>query len=286
MTTNCTAASDNLTHEVKQQGWHAQLDLGFKKTPVKTVLNKRSRKGPLSVQRAFYPEQDVCHVYILHPPGGVVGGDRLEISLDLDCGSHALLTTPGASKFYRSAGDHAVLKQVFHVRNNAVLEWLPQENIFFPGSHVINQLQIHLEGNARTAAWEIQCLGRPVINEAFETGFLDSHWKIFRDNRPLLIERLRVDNRRLRFRSHLNNHAVTGSFIITGIDKQLLDRLRAKTVSNNDESLAMTLIEDLLLVRYLGDSTENARRYFSDIWSNMREPAFGRKALTPRIWNT
>lgn len=286
MSVASTALSETTVPKGEEQGWHAQLQLGFKKTPIKTVLNKRRRQGPLSVQRAFYPEDDVCHIYLLHPPGGVVGGDRLDINIDLDTGSHALLTTPGATKFYRSAGQTAVQQQVFHVRDDAVLEWLPQENIFFPGSKVKNGLQLHLEGNAKAAVWEIQCFGRPVINEIFDAGSLDSHWQIFRDNKPLLIERLRVDKDRLKFSAQLNSHAVTGNFVITDVDKQLLEKLREKTFSNLKESLAITLIDDLLIVRYLGDSTEKARRYFADVWSEVREPVLGRKAVVPRIWNT
>ncbi len=286
MSVASTALSETDVSKNQGQGWHAQLELGFKKTPIKTVLNKRRRQGPLSVQRAFYPEDDVCHIYLLHPPGGVVGGDRLDIKLDLNTDSHALLTTPGATKFYRSAGQTAVQQQVFHVRDDAVLEWLPQENIFFPGSQVKNSLQLYLEGSAKAAVWEIQCFGRPVINEVFDTGSLDSHWQVFRDDKPLLIERLRVDKERQKFSAQLNSHAVTGSFIVTGVDKQLLEELRGETFSNKQESLAITLIEDLLIVRYLGDSTENARRCFSNIWSRVRELVLGRKAIVPRIWNT
>lgn len=281
-----TAVSEAFLSDVECQGWHAQLELGFRKTPVKTILYKRRRQGPLSVQRAFYPENDVCHVYLLHPPGGVVGGDKLDVRLELETGAHALVTTPGATKFYRSASETATQAQLFQVADSAVLEWLPQENIFFPGCQVKNSLNLQLEGNARAAVWEIQCFGRPVIDEAFDTGALDSHWQIYRDNKPLLIERLRVDKNRLKFSAQLNHHAVTGSFIITNVDKSLMNALREKIFSNNVESLALTLIDDLLIVRYLGGSTENAKRYFLQVWFEVRESALGRKAIIPRIWNT
>ena len=269
-----------------QKGWHAELELGFEKRPARTVLSRRRRKGPLSVQRAFYPEDDVCHVYLLHPPGGVVGGDRLDIKLHLDAGSHALLTTPGATKFYRSAGETAVQHQVFDIKDNAMLEWLPQENIFFPGSMVKNSLRLNLEGNARAAAWDIQCFGRPVIEEIFDEGYLDNHWQVYRDDRPILIERLRVDKDRINAKAQLDGHAVSGSFIMTNFDRSLLHAVREKTFSGDTERLAVTVIDDLLITRYLGNSTENARRCFAGIWSLLRKSCFNRQAVVPRIWNT
>jgi len=151
------------------QNWQAKLTLEFKPRGAKTVLVKASRLGPLTVQRALYPEQNVCHVYVLHPPGGVVGGDSLSVTIDQQAHSHALLTTPGATKFYRSAGQVATQTQVFNVAEYATLEWLPQEAIFFPGAQVKTNLTLNLAEHAKAAVWEIQCLGRPAIEEVFDT---------------------------------------------------------------------------------------------------------------------
>src|SRR6187551_1093438 len=116
--------------------WQARLELGFRATAGRTVLAHRRHIGPLMVQRPFYPEGGICHVYLLHPPGGIVGGDSLELQVDAGQGSHALITTPAATKFYR-AGPHprAVLRQNLLVKD-AVLEWLPQEAIVFDGAKV------------------------------------------------------------------------------------------------------------------------------------------------------
>ena len=280
-----TAVNHDL-YNVEHQGWYARLVLGFQRKPLRTVLSKRLRQGPLSVQRAFYPEDDVCHIYLLHPPGGVVGGDRLDVDLTLDHHSHAFLTTPGAGKFYRSAGVTAIQHQNFTVADNACLEWMPQENIFFPGARVKSTLCLNLQGTAKAAIWDIQCFGRPVINEVFNEGFLDSHWTIYRDNKPLFIERLRVDSSSINGLSHLNHHPVNGTFIITNVDEELTEFLYGMTFSNAVEALAITLLGDLLVVRYLGNSTENARRYFTSIWQKTRQSVFHRNAIIPRIWNT
>ena len=69
--------------EVTAEGWSAKLSLSFERALAKTNLRVSERVGPLSVQRPFYPEEDDCHAYVLHPPGGVVGGDQLELNVQV-----------------------------------------------------------------------------------------------------------------------------------------------------------------------------------------------------------
>ena len=108
--------------QAANQGWLARLQLGFSRRGEKSLLSRRKREGPLTLQRPFYPEGGVCHTYLLHPPGGVVGGDRLEIDVSVDGKAHALITTPGAGKFYRSAGDLARVRQRLTVADGGNLE--------------------------------------------------------------------------------------------------------------------------------------------------------------------
>lgn len=228
----------------------------------------------------------MCHVYLLHPPGGVVGGDVLDVSVELETGARALATTPGATKFYRSPGVQARQVQQLRVGHGATLEWLPQENIFFPGAQVQLETRVDLHGNARLALWEIQCLGRPVIEEAFDSGRIDNALVISRDDRPLLVERLRVaaDNRtRL---SLLAGMAVTGTLLISNADEKAVVICRDLLACRRPEYAGATLIEDLLVVRYLGDSSENARRLFTAIWQKLRKTALGHPPGIPRIWAT
>ena len=267
-------------------GWRASLRLGFRPGARGTVLAERRRQGPLAVQRPFYPEGEVCHIYLLHPPGGVVGGDRLDIDVELAPGTQALITTPGAGKFYRSAGATAEQEQVLRIGPGASLEWLPQENILFPGAEVAMQTRVELQGDARLALWEIQCLGRPAIGEGFDQGRLDSRLSIRRDGTPLLLERLRVsaDNRcRLSLMAGL---AVGGTLVLSNAGEPEVETCRDLLLSNGSDYSGVTLIEDLLLVRYLGNSTENARRLFTALWQHLRPRTLGRAPSTPRIWAT
>ena len=273
-------------HASRTGGWQAGLRLGFRAGARRTVLAERQRHGPLAVQRPFYPEGEVCHVYLLHPPGGVVGGDSLAIDVQIHAGAKTLVTTPGATKFYRSAANMARQTQRITVRDGATLEWLPQENIFFPGAEVELETRVELHGDARLALWEIQCLGRPAIREGFDRGHIDSRLNISRDGQPQLIERLRVeaDNRaRLSLMAGL---AVGGTLLISHSGEAEVAACRDLLFAGGPDYAGASLIEDILVVRYLGDSTERARRLFTDIWQKLRPDTLGYPPGVPRIWAT
>jgi ABC-type multidrug transport system fused ATPase/permease subunit len=104
-------SSDHERTERAAGGWLGRLDLELAVRAGRTVLARKRQVGPLTVQRLFYPEASNCHLYLLHPHGGVVGGDRLEIELDVGAGASVLLTTPGAAKLYRSTGALACVQQ-------------------------------------------------------------------------------------------------------------------------------------------------------------------------------
>lgn len=265
-------------------GWQAELQLGFAPRPGRTALVHRKQRGPLAVQRPFYPEGDACHLYLLHPPGGVVGGDSLDIRAEVTEGAHALVTTPGATKFYLSAGDTARQTQALRVDAGAGLEWLPQENIFFPGAIAELKTQIELTGGARFIGWETQCLGRPVIGERFDSGRADFRLDISRDGHPLLLERLAVAPERLGGAAGLRGAPVTATLIATPASQTELEQLRALTADRHDAGV--TLLDDLLVLRYLGDSTEQCRKLFVQAWQAIRPAVIGRAPCPPRIWST
>lgn len=267
-------------------GWYASLRLGFRKSPGRTVLADRRHQGPLAVQRAFYPEGDLCHVYLLHPPGGIAGGDRLQIQAQVETAASALVTTPGATKFYRSIGPAASQQQYLQV-NDGSLEWLPQENILFPGANAELSTQVHLTGDAAFIGWEINCLGRPVIDERFDCGSAVFSFSLLHDGLPLLHERLVIDSvKGLHGASGLRNQPVVASLYATTQDEQLAERVRELIPEKQRPHLGITLVDGLLIARYLGDSTEIARRLFIEIWKALRPTIMNRSPSAPRIWNT
>ncbi len=275
-----------IAHSGRSEGWQARLRLGFRAAAERTVLAERERHGPLAVQRPFYPEGAICHVYLLHPPGGVVGGDTLAVDVALAADAQALVTTPGATKFYRSGGAVASQVQRISVGPGATLEWLPQENIFFPGAEVRLETRVDLQGDARLALWETQCLGRPVIEEAFDSGHVDSRLTISRDQRPLLLDRLRVDSENRVRLSLLAGRAVSATLVISSAGGDELAACRELLSAGGTYDAGATLLEDLLVVRYLGDSTERARHLFTAIWQRLRPHTIGHPPNMPRIWAT
>lgn len=269
------------------EGWLGRLDLKLDSRAGRTVLARKRQVGPLSIQRAFYPEGSLCHLYLLHPPGGLVGGDRLEIDLDIAAGARALVTTPGAAKLYRSAGRTARVQQRLQVAGGGGLEWFPQENILFPGARVRTETAIELAGDARFFGWEMHSLGRPVIGERFETGTADLMLSLSRDGRPLLRDRLRVSEEKgLVGPSGLRGFAVSGTFLATGVGEQDLDLARDALPCEADFPVGLTLIEDLLVARCLTPGVESANRVFRSLWSTLRPRSMGRDACPPRIWST
>ena len=269
-----------------ESGWLASIQLRFARTAEKTLLRERHHRGPLKVQRPFYPEGEPCHVYLLHPPGGVAGGDELRIDVDLEPGAHALLTTPGATKFYRSAGLLACQRQTLRV-DGGTLEWLPQENILFPGARLHLDTCIRLDADARYMGWEVHCLGRPVIGEDFDPGEANFRMALYRGDKPLLLDRWRVNGKRdLQGAASLRNHPVVGTWLASNADRTLLERARESVLRPTHGEIGLTMLEDLLVARYLGDSTEEARRLFHSLWQTMRPLLLGRDACPPRIWAT
>ena len=272
--------------EQPESGWCAKLRLGFRKSPGKTLLADRFRQGPLAVQKALYPEGELCHVYLLHPPGGVAGGDTLDIAIGVAHDASALITTPGASKFYRSSGPWAHQYQTLKVIDGS-LEWLPQENILFPGANAGLSTSIQLSGHAKFIGWEIHCLGRPAVNERFDRGEAVFSFNLSRNDQPLLIERLLVSGeKRLQGAAGLRGNPVFGTLCATLEEEMPLQRIRQDIPARHRHEFGVTQMDGLLVARYLGDSTERARYLFTETWRLLRPAVLSRPACNPRIWNT
>jgi urease accessory protein len=152
--------------------WHARLHLDYRADPAPrgTRLDFR-HDGPLRVLKSLFPEgPEVCHTVVVHPPGGVVGGDVLDIELDLAAGAHALLTTPGATRFYRSNGARAAQHVHARVADGARLEWLPLETLVHSGAFADNRLRFELAPGAEMFGWDCVALGLPAADAPFVVG--------------------------------------------------------------------------------------------------------------------
>ena len=155
--------------------WHARLNLDYSLESGRSVARHR-HAGPLRVLQSLYPEGDaICHNVLVHPPGGLVGGDTLELNVSVSAGAHGLVTTPGASRFYRSDGDLALQQTHITVQAGARMEWLPLESICYSGCLAENRLQLALAPGAELLGWDITALGLPAAGKPFDAGRFCQH---------------------------------------------------------------------------------------------------------------
>lgn len=268
-------------------GWFASLELEFELRERRTILARNRHTGPLRVQRLLYPEESVCHTYILHPPGGVVGGDRLETHAAVKTGAATLATTPGATKFYRSGGRKSFQENLFGVENGGSLEWFPQETIVYPGAEANIITRINLEKEAGFIGWDVMCIGLPACNQTFASGYLDTSIEINREGRPLFTDRLRIRGADdLDRPAGMRGFSVCASFMAAGATSEMPNRLRKKLETKSDCLTGITLMDDLLVARYLGNSSFEAKKVFETLWTWLRPRLSGREACPPGIWST
>jgi urease accessory protein len=271
-------------------GWRARLELGYEHQDGTTRLTSRRHTGPLVVQKPFYPEgPEVCHSIVLHPPAGIAGGDRLEIDLTVSYGARALITTPGATKWYRSAGPTAEQNVRMQIAEGASLEWLLQENIVFDQSRVHMRTLVNLAPGAHYIGWDVTRLGRTASGERFDAGELRSRTEILRAGRRLWGDYARFEGGAglLQSPAGLAGYPIMGTLLAAGLDieRGLLDACRA-VATEGDARFGVTTLPGVLAARFLGHSTEAARGYFVALWRLLRPALIGREASVPRIWAT
>ncbi len=271
-----------------QDPWRGTLQLGYTVAHGRTVLARRRHQGPLLVQRSFHPEGTVCHNYLVHPPGGLVGGDQLCLEVELDAEADVLLTTPAAGKCYRSAGATAEQLQQFQLAPGAALEWLPAETILHGGARTRLLNRFELQDQARLLAWDVLCLGRPGSGDHFSSGSCLQDLRLFRSGRPLLHERLQLvaGDPLLDAPWGLNGYTVIGMFIATPVQAALAETLQRALPDTPENRIGLTLLDDVLVCRCLGRGAESVRAVLEWIWRQVREPVLGRVPQPPRIWKT
>ncbi len=263
--------------------WHATLDLAFTKERGRTVL-KHAHDGPLRVQRPLYPEGARCQVHLLHPPAGIVGGDRLTVNAQVKAGAQAQLLTPGATLVYRSAGFEAKVRLQLDIEDDGCLEYLPHETIHFNGAQSRGQTRIMLSPKSRLIFRETHCFGRPSAREQFTAGYARWRTEIHRDGAPIWFENTVIDAPTwLNTTAGMRGHAYSGTLIATPFDAVDCDALRAD-ISNPDTVL--TCVEGLLIARYLGDDGQAWRDISESLWRALRPQVVGSAATAPRIWST
>jgi urease accessory protein len=274
-------------------GWDAALALSYERRGQRTVLAKNEHTGPLVVQKSLYPEGDaICHTVILHPPGGIAGGDHLAIDIEAGTGTEILLTTPGATKWYKANSRQASQGTHLRAAANAIVEWLPLETIVFDGADAHSSLTVDLDEGARAAGWDVVAFGRRAAGERFTQGRFRQSIEIRRSGILLWAEYGAIGggDDLLSSPAGYAGRTVSGLLWVCGsvIDDAAIAACREAVRTLPERTLAgvTCLPGGLLLARCLCDSTEQARRYLLQVWSLLRPMYAGRVAAAPRLWAT
>ncbi|MBI2726431.1 MAG: urease accessory protein UreD [Polaromonas sp.] len=274
--------------------WHAQLDLDYSLEDGRCVA-RHTHTGPLRILQSLYPEGDgICHNVLVHPPGGLVGGDTLDIAIRAGEGSHGLITTPGATRFYRSEGEPALQRTSITVNAGARLEWLPLEALCYSGCLAENQLRMNLAPGAELLGWDVTALGLPAAGKPFQGGSFCQHIEV----PGLWLERATIkaaDGLLMNGPLGLAGHrCIATLFFIAGtkLDKQrrqsALDIARGVIEAHSLCATAGATSPDgqVVLVRVLAPVVEPAMALLRQVWLAWRSHLWGLPSSSPRIWST
>ncbi len=274
-------------------GWQAHLRLHYRRDGGRTLALDR-HEGPLRVLKALHPEgPGICHHVVVHPPGGIVGGDELRITATLDEGAHALVTTPGATRFYRSAGAAALQHAQLTLAAAARLEWLPLETIAHRGCCAENRVTLDLAPGAECLGWDLLALGLPAAGESFDRGCFTQclhwpgHWldrgRIRGDDRVLLDSPL-----------GLGGASVTGTlWFAAGTPwanarrEALVEGARARLDDDGPVKAGVSAVnERVIVLRLLAPRVEPAMALLQAVRAAWRFETWGLDAAPPRVWRT
>ncbi len=274
--------------------WHARLQLDYAFERARTVA-RFEHHGPLRILQSLYPEGGgICHNVLVHPPGGLVGGDTLEITATVGPGAHGLVTTPGATRFYRSTGERALQRTRLTLKENSRLEWLPLEALCYNACHAENHLTLNLAPGAECMGWDVTALGLPHAGQPFETGRFVQHIEL----PGVWLERGVIeaaDKRLLDSPLGLAGQRGLGTlFFATG---QPLERARREQALEAARNLVQAHAlaswagatcpnDQVIVVRVLAPQMEPAMQLFRQIWGAWRQTLWRLPAQMPRIWAT
>lgn len=275
--------------------WHGHLSLQYERDgDGRTVAHDR-HDGPLRVLQRLYPEGPaVCHHVLVHPPGGIVGGDVLEVDVKLASSAHALITTPGATRFYRSAGPLAVQSVHATLEPGARLEWLPLETLAFDGCIARNEFRCQLSSGAEMVGWDVLALGLPAAEQGFVRGCFEQHLEL----PGVWLERARLEGGDQRLLDSPLGWAgqrvlatmwfASGEPMSAALRDTLLEAARELCAASPlaEQAGATSPDSRVVVLRALAARVEPAMQLLMAVRGSWREASWGLAPINPRVWNT
>lgn len=273
-----------------KDSWRGFLSFSLVNRFDKTVVKDKKHFGPLVLQRPYYQEDERPTVLVIHPPGGVVAGDELTTNIILKTKAKAFISTPAATKFYRSIGAKAYQRQQITLEQGVQLEWLPQETLFFNQARVSNHLEFQLNSpDCQLIAWDIVGLGRPAMQEKFEQGEIEQTVTLSLNENPFFIDKFRFDNdpELLTSPFALNNASLMATMIFYHPKIEYLQQLQERLlVQPWAKQCGISLVGKVLLIRSLDTDLEDLKERLIAAWRLSRKTIIGAEPIRPRIWNT
>jgi len=273
--------------------WHAELSLDYLNENHRSVA-RYAHKGPLRILKSLYPEGDaVCHNVLVHPPGGLVGGDTLDMTVTVGSGAHGLVTTPGATRFYKSDAGLATQQLKARVEDGARLEWLPLEAIAYNQCDALNRAVFDLSPSAEMMAWDITALGLPAAGMPFDQGTFRQHLEI----KGAWLERATLsasDTRLINSPLGLAGHKCMATLVFASGSAMASARLERGLASARERVEAHGLRlqagvtsphPQIMVARVLAPVTEHAMQLLKHIWAVWRHDMWQLGSTPPRLWN-
>jgi urease accessory protein len=263
---------------IEQVGQHPQVSRLYQRQPLR-VLTPRAAEG------------DPLTLVLVNSSGGVVGGDRLYCNITVEAGAACLVTAQSAEKLYRSAGAHARVEVALAASDGAWLEFLPQGTIVFDGARAKRMMSLEVRSRARILAGEILLLGRIASGEKVLQCSLRDRWEVRRNGTLQWADILRLEGD---IRAVAGNPAALGgatalaTCVYVAPDAarhvDLARTLQQTEAGPRQVRCGATLVNGVLVLRWLGENAQAVRESFGRFWCLWRAAIAYLPARLPRIW--
>ena len=267
---------------------HGVAEIGFACKDGQTRLQHLYQSDPL---RVLFPQPataDIPVAVISSTAGGLVGGDRLDIRVDLASDCSAMATVQAAEKVYRSSGPDSHIAVELKADSGSWLEWLPQETILFEQARLRRKTNVHMAADARLLAGEMLVLGRLAGGETFSEGLLRDAWEVRVDGRLIWADALLLEQdipRVLDSPAGFAGQRACATAIYVGSDAaQQLPLARELMGTPDGLKVGVTCMDGLLLMRWLGSDPLLLRQHFGRFWGGFRQQVGGLPGKLPRLW--